>query len=152
MEPPPSTPHTTKPTPKPKPPWLLSTLSRDAIVKLMHRVCVDLPSVSLCDTANESDSKMHWTLEELHHIMVCCKFQKYKNLIQDSCGSEWLDGGEFPPSLGSYATIQKANSSGPIDQMKYKLLDAVHMESLLGTASWLAASAMLLSWLTGYQV
>jgi hypothetical protein len=130
METPPSTLPTTTPSskPEPKPHWLLSTLSRDAVVRLMHHEGVDLPSVCPCDPANKSDTKTHWTSEELHRIIGCRKFQNYKHLILVSRNGEWLDGGEFPPSLGSYATIRKANSGVPLDQKKYKYLDAVHMD------------------------
>ncbi len=127
VDPPPSTPPTTNPTPKPifEPPWLLSTLSHEAIIKLIHRVDVDLQWVCLCDTTNVYDTKMHWTSEVLHCIMGCCMFWNYKHLIQVNRDG---DGGVFPPSLGSYATIRKANSSGPVDRTKYEYLDAVHMD------------------------
>jgi hypothetical protein len=64
--------------------------------------------------------------------MGCCKFRNYKHLILVSRDGEWLDGGEFSPSLGSYATICKANSGGPLDWTKYKYLDAVHMDIAFG--------------------
>ena len=50
------------------------------------------------------------------------------HLILVSRDSEWLDGGEFPPSLGSYATICKVNIGGPLNWTKYKYLDAVHID------------------------
>ncbi len=43
-----------------------------------------------------------------------------------------MDGGEFPSSLGTYATIRKANSGGTVDHHKYKYLDAVHMDIAFG--------------------
>jgi hypothetical protein len=44
-----------------------------------------------------------------------------------------LDGGEFPPSLGSYyATVRKTYSDGPLDWTKYKYLDAIHMDIAYG--------------------
>jgi hypothetical protein len=98
----------------------------------MHHEGVNLPSICPCDTANESDTKTHWTSEELHRIMGCCKFLNYMHLILVSCDGEWLDGGEFPPSLGSYAMIRKASSGGPLDWTKYKYLDAVHMDIAFG--------------------
>jgi hypothetical protein len=76
IEPPPSTLPTTTPTPKPKPKptRVLSTLSSDAVIILMHHEGVDLPTVCPCDTINKSVKKTNWTLEELHWIMGCCKF------------------------------------------------------------------------------
>ena len=64
--------------------------------------------------------------------MGCCKFQNYKHILQVSRDGKWMDGGEFPPSLGSYATIRKANSGGPLDCQKYKFIDAVHMDIAFG--------------------
>jgi hypothetical protein len=43
-----------------------------------------------------------------------------------------MDGGEFPASLGSYATICKFNSGGPIDHCKYTYLDMAHMDVAFG--------------------
>jgi hypothetical protein len=42
-----------------KPPQLLSTISCDTIIRLIHREGSDLPSVCPCDTANASDMKTH---------------------------------------------------------------------------------------------
>jgi hypothetical protein len=43
-----------------------------------------------------------------------------------------VNGGEFPPSLGSFATIPKTNRSGPLDYKKYKFLDARHVDIAFG--------------------
>ncbi len=43
-----------------------------------------------------------------------------------------MNGGEFPPSLGYFATIPKANRSGPLDCTRYKYLDAVHIDIAFG--------------------
>jgi hypothetical protein len=59
--------------------------------------------------ANALDTKMHWPAEELHHVMSCRKFHNYKYLLQVSRDGGWIDGSEFPWSLGSYATIPTAN-------------------------------------------
>jgi hypothetical protein len=97
---------------------LLSTMPHDSIIKLLHHADSPLPSIRPCDTANNLDTKMHWTAEEL----TC----NYKHILQVSRDSEWVGGREFPPSLGSFATIPKANHGGPLDHTKYKFLDAVH--------------------------
>jgi hypothetical protein len=39
-----------------------------------------------------------------------------------------MDGGVFPPSLGSYTMIHEVNSKCSLECMKYKYLDAVHMD------------------------
>ena len=43
-----------------------------------------------------------------------------------------VDGGEFPASLGSYATIPKSHRGKPLDRRKYRYLDAVHMDIAFG--------------------
>jgi hypothetical protein len=111
---------------------LLSTMSAEEIDRLLHHNGTSFPSVWPCDTANASDTKTHWSTEELHRIMGCRKFCDYKHLLQVSRDGEWVDGGEFPPSLGSYAAIPKAKRGGLLDKTKYKYLDAVHMDIAFG--------------------
>jgi hypothetical protein len=55
-------------------PRLLSMMPHDSILKLLHHEGSQLPSICPCDTANNSDTKMHWTAKEIHRIMGCCKF------------------------------------------------------------------------------
>jgi hypothetical protein len=107
---------------------LLSTMSHEEIMHLIHHPCTSFPSIQPCDTANASNTKTHWILEELHRIMGCRKFRNYKHLLQVSWDGEWVDGGKFPSSLGSYATIPKAKRGGALDCTKYCYLDAVHMD------------------------
>jgi hypothetical protein len=84
---------------------LLSTLSRDNITRLIHHEGSSFPPVRPYDWANGSDTKTHWTSEELHHALECCPFRNYKHILQTSLDGKWIDGGEFPLDLGSYATI-----------------------------------------------
>jgi hypothetical protein len=64
--------------------------------------------------------------------MGCRKFRNYKHLLQVSRDGAWVDGGEFPASLGSYATIPKSHRGKPLDRRRYKYLDAVHMDIAFG--------------------
>jgi hypothetical protein len=64
--------------------------------------------------------------------MGCRKFWNYKHLLQVSRDGEWINGGEFPPSFGSYATIPKSHRGGAIDRTRYRFLDAVHMDIAFG--------------------
>jgi len=48
-------------------PTLLSMLTRDDITHLIHHEGSSLPPIRPCNRANGSDTKTHWTLEELHH-------------------------------------------------------------------------------------
>ncbi len=64
--------------------------------------------------------------------MGCHKFWNYKTLIQVRRDGEWIDGGKFPLSLGSFAIIPKAKCSLPLDKTKYFYLDAIHMDIAFG--------------------
>jgi hypothetical protein len=109
-------------------PTLLSALPPEKIVELFHHPGSPLPAVQPCDTAYASDTKTHWLAEELHRIMGCRKFRNYKHILNVSRDGEWIDGGEFPPSLGSFATIPKAKRGKLLDHSHYRFLDAVHMD------------------------
>jgi hypothetical protein len=127
----PLSPLTGEPTDSPTS-WLLSTMTSEEITRLLHHPGTMFPSVHPCNTANSSDTKTHWSVEDLHRIMGCRKFHNYKHLLQFSCNGEWVDGGEFPSSLGSYASIPKAKRGGTLDRMMYLYLDAVHMDIAFG--------------------
>ncbi len=113
-------------------PQLLSTLSANEIQCLIHIPGTSFPPVRPCDTANASDTKAHWSAEELHRIMGCRKFRNYKHLLQVSRDGCWIDGGKFCPSLGSFATIPKAKRGGSLDPTKYRYLDVVHVDIAFG--------------------
>jgi hypothetical protein len=70
--------------------------------------------------------------------MGCCKFWNDKHLLQVSRDGKWMDGGESPASLGSYATIHKAKSGG----LKSNILMWFIWILLLAIASLLAVSSM----------
>jgi hypothetical protein len=109
-------------------PWLLSTMSQDNVLWLIHHECVVLPPVHPCDTANSFDKKTHWSAKELHCAMGCTKFKNHKHLLLVSRDSQWVDSGESPPSLGSFATIPKGNKGKPIDGTLYLYLNVVHVD------------------------
>jgi hypothetical protein len=50
--------------------------------------------------------------------MGCRKFCNYKHILNVSRDDEWIDGGEFPPSLGSFATIPKAKQGKLLDRSR----------------------------------
>jgi hypothetical protein len=64
--------------------------------------------------------------------MGCCNFHNNKHLLLVSRDGEWVEGGEFPLSLVSYATIPKAKRGGTLDTTKYCYLDAIHMDIAFG--------------------
>jgi hypothetical protein len=118
-----------------EPPRLLSTLPRNAIIKLIHHEgthpLIYLPFV-------RATQSTHRTRRPIGHrksfigLWAVTNFWNYKYLLQVSRDGVWMDGREFPACLGSHATILKSNSGGPIDRRKYKYLDAVHMDIAFG--------------------
>jgi hypothetical protein len=64
--------------------------------------------------------------------MGCRKFRNYKHILDVSRHGEWVNGGEFPISLGLYATVPKAKRGTSLDRTSYKFLDAVHMDIAFG--------------------
>ena len=116
----------------PKPPVLLSTMSPEEVARLLHHPNTSLPDFRLCDTANASDTKVHWTSEEIYCIMGCRKFRNYKYILDVSKDGEWIYGSEFPISLGTNATIPKAKRGQPLDRSVYRYLDADHMDIAFG--------------------
>jgi hypothetical protein len=103
-------------------PVLTSTMSRDKIISLLGWDGSSLPSVHPCNMTNNTDTKTRWTAEELHHAMGCRKFRNYKTLLQVSHHGEWIDDGEFPPALGSFATITKAKHGLPQTKQNISIL------------------------------
>jgi hypothetical protein len=75
---------------------------------------------------------MHWTSEEIHCARGCQKIQNYRHILQVSRDDEWVNGGKFPPSLGSFDTIPKAKLGQFLDCTRYLYLDAVHMDIAFG--------------------
>jgi hypothetical protein len=97
---------------------LLSTMSQDDFIWPVHHKEIVLPSVHPCDTAKSCDKKTHWMTKELHRAMKYRKFCNYKHLLQVSPDGTWVDGGKFPLSLGSFATIPKSNQGKPFEQVQ----------------------------------
>jgi hypothetical protein len=51
----------------------------------------------------------------------------YGHILDVSRDGEWVNGGEFPMSLGSYATVLKAKRGTSLDCTSYRFIDAVHI-------------------------
>jgi hypothetical protein len=113
-------------------PKLLSSLSHEEVVWLVHCPGSALPPVCPCDRSNGSDTITHWTSEELHRALGCCRFCNYKHIIQTSLDGQWIDGGEFPVLLGVFTTIPKAPRGGAIDHEQSFYLDIVHVNIAFG--------------------
>jgi hypothetical protein len=113
-------------------PKLLFSLSHEEVVWLVHCPGSALPPVCPCDWSNGSNTKTHWTSEELHCALSCHWFRNYKHIIQTSLDGQWIDGGEFQVSLGAFTTIPKAPWGGAIDREQSFYLDIVHVDIAFG--------------------
>jgi hypothetical protein len=101
------------------------------INKLHHHNSILLP-IHPCNTSNPSDTKSHWIAEERHCITGCHHFRNYWHLVAASKDGTFINTGEFPVSIGTYATIPKAPRRKPIDRTPAKFLDAVHLDIVFG--------------------
>jgi hypothetical protein len=86
-------------------PTPLLCMTQDDIIQLLHHSCTTLPQVHPYDTPNESDMKLHWTVEELHQVMGCHQFRNYKHLMAVTKSGRFLDTGKFRNSIGAYTTV-----------------------------------------------
>ena len=107
-------------------------MSHDDIISTLHHPGTSPPAIRPCDTPNASDTKYHFTAEELHRLTGCRRFRNYRHLIHTSKDGEFLDNGEFPVSLGAYTTIPKAPRGKLIDRLPSKYLDVVHIDIAFG--------------------
>jgi hypothetical protein len=113
-------------------PKLLSSLSHEEVVQLVHHPGSALPPVRPCDQSNGSDTKTHWTSEELHPALGCRWFSNYKHIIQTSLDGQWIDEGEFLVSLGEFKMILKATQGGAIDHEQSFYLNIIHVDIAFG--------------------
>jgi hypothetical protein len=94
----------------------LECMSTKAIISTLHHSDMSPPAIFPCDTPNASDTKYHFTAEELHQLTGCCRFRNYCHLIHTSKVGQFLDNGKFPVSIGAYTTIPKAPRGKLIDR------------------------------------
>ena len=103
-------------------------MSTDAIISSLHHLDTSPPAICPCDTPNASDTKYHFTAEELHCLTGCRWFCNYRRLIHTSKDGQFLDNGKFPVSIGAYTTIPKAPRGKLIDRTPSRYLDIVHID------------------------
>jgi hypothetical protein len=110
----------------------LDCMNQDKIITLLHHPNMTPPAICPCDTPNASDTKSHWTAEELHRITWCWHFWNYWHSISTTKDGSFINNGKFPVSIGAYTTIPKAPHSKLIDQTPSKYLDIVHLDIAFG--------------------
>jgi hypothetical protein len=103
-------------------------MDKKDIIALLHETDSSPPPIRPCDTPNPSDTKSHWTAEELHRITGCQQFWNYKHLVAVSKDGTYIDNGKFPTSIGAYMTIPKAPCGKAIDHSSSKYLNVVHLD------------------------
>jgi hypothetical protein len=113
-------------------PVLLECMTQKNIINKLHRPNSILPPIHPCNTSNLSNTKLHWTAEERHRITGCRHFRNYWHLVAASKDGTFIDTGEFPVSIGTYATIPKASRGKPIDRTPAEFLDVVHLNIAFG--------------------
>jgi hypothetical protein len=113
-------------------PTKLECMSTDDIVTHLHHPESHLPPIRPCDTPNLSDTKSTYTPEELHRLTGCCCFRNYQHIILTTKDGTLINTGEFPLSLGTYATIPNAPRGKAIDRLQAKYLDIVHVNITFG--------------------
>ena len=110
----------------------LEYMSDEDIIATPHHPNTLLPPVQPCDTPNSSETKRTYTPEELHRLTGCRRFRNYQHIISSTEDGVLLNTGEFPLSLGTYATIPKAPQGKAIDRLSAKYLDIVHVDIVFG--------------------
>jgi hypothetical protein len=96
---------------------------------------------------NACETKTCYSPEELHYLKGCHRICNYQHIISASKDSTLLNSGEFPLTLGFYATIPKAPCGKPIDRLPLKYLDIVHVDIAFGDCISIRASNMhLILW------
>ena len=110
----------------------LECMSDEDIVAALHHPNTRLPPVRPCDTPNSSETKSTYTPEELHRLTGCRRFRNYQHIISGTKDGTLLNTGEFPLSLGTYATIPKAPRGKAVNRLLSKYLDIVHVDIAFG--------------------
>jgi hypothetical protein len=110
----------------------LECMEYNDIIAQLHHPNTTPPAICPCNTPNASNTKSHWTAEELHRITGCRRFQKYRHLISTTKDELFIDNSKFPASIGAYATIPKAPRGKPIDRVPSKYLDIIHIDIAFG--------------------
>jgi hypothetical protein len=106
----------------------LECMTQENIINKLHHPNSILSPICPCDMSNPSNTKLHWTAEELHCITGCRCFRNYWHLVAASKDGTFIHIGEFPVSIGKYATLPKASHGKPIDRTPAKFLDVVHLD------------------------
>ena len=110
----------------------LECMSSEDIILTLHHSVNPPPAIHPCNTPNTSDTQSHFTAEELHRLTECRRFRNYRHLVHTSKDGQFLDNGEFPVSIGAYATTPNAPRGEPFDRTSSKYLNIVHIDIAFG--------------------
>ena len=129
---------------EPMSPKLLSPLSHDEVIRLVHRPGSLPPPVRPCDWSNGSNTKTHWTSKELHRALGCRWFRNYWHVIQTSLVVNGLMGESFRYRLA--LTQQPQRTLPVVAQLiarNHSFLISYMLTLHLATVSWWASFVTL---------
>eukprot|EP00956_Cyclotella_meneghiniana_P017958 scaffold29652_cov22-Cyclotella_meneghiniana.AAC.1 len=101
------------------------------IMDAIHHNPRDLPPVPPSCTPAACENRTTFDGLKLHKIFGCRKFRTQSHLIAASKNASLLAGGELPPTIGDFASINMPVRGKPITKRR-KFLDKVHMDIVFG--------------------
>eukprot|EP00956_Cyclotella_meneghiniana_P032302 scaffold88129_cov23-Cyclotella_meneghiniana.AAC.1 len=101
------------------------------IMDAIHHNPRDLPPIPPSYTPAACENRTTFDALKLHKIFGCRKFRTQSHLISASKNASLLAGGEFPPTIGDFASITMPARGKPITKRR-KFLDKVHMDIVYG--------------------
>eukprot|EP00804_Cyclotella_cryptica_P026709 CCRYP_007942-RA/>CCRYP_007942-RA protein AED:0.35 eAED:0.34 QI:0/0/0/0.66/0.5/0.33/3/0/1904 len=129
------------------------------LLKSLHPDASKLPSIPPYATPSATESRTHFDSLKLHRIFGCRRFRNQEHITSASLNSKLVKTGEFPPTLGDFATITNPPRGKPLTKRR-QFLDKVHMDIVFGDCLSLGGYkyALLLvdvatrySWIFGLQ-
>eukprot|EP00804_Cyclotella_cryptica_P030273 CCRYP_019237-RA/>CCRYP_019237-RA protein AED:0.06 eAED:0.03 QI:0/0/0/1/0/0/3/0/1322 len=129
------------------------------LLKALHVNPANLPPIPPYATPSAIESRTQFDSLKLHRIFGCRRFRNQAHVTTASLNAKLLDTGEFPPTLGDFATITNPPRGKPIKKRR-RFLDKVHMDIVFGDCLSLGGYkyALLLvdvatwySWIFGLQ-
>eukprot|EP00804_Cyclotella_cryptica_P016077 CCRYP_004202-RA/>CCRYP_004202-RA protein AED:0.18 eAED:-0.12 QI:0/0/0/1/0.5/0.33/3/0/1917 len=141
---------------------LLTTTSTPLPIRLLksiHPNTSKLPSIPPYATPSATESRTTFDTLKLHRIFGCRRFRNQEHVTSASLNAKLLKTGDFPPTIGDFATITNPPRGKPLTKRR-QFLDKVHMDIVFGDCLSLGGFkyALLLvdvatrySWIFGLQ-
>jgi hypothetical protein len=129
------------------------------LIKALHLDPDNLPPIPPYATPSPSETRTKFDPLTLHRIFGCRRFRNQEHVTSASLNGQLLHSGEFPTTIGDFATITNPPRGKPIKKRR-RFLDKVHMDIVFGDCLSLGGFkyALLLvdvatrySWIFGLQ-